>query len=154
MNNPPGAAIPRAPRSSATRLILTVVIVLLFATSIILRYVDKGTRRPHQATPAELAAIRTDNDRAHALFAGRKYVDAEAAYRALLKQQEHLLGPEHSDTLRSLHQLALSLLAQNKLEAAREFARRALEGRRKLLGPDAKETKDSQRLLDELPPPK
>src|SRR5262249_21148195 len=58
------------------------------------------------------------------------------AYKIRLKQ----LGPDHPDTLTSLHNLFMLRWRQDNLKEGVELGRRALEGRRRVLGPDHEDT--------------
>jgi serine/threonine protein kinase/tetratricopeptide (TPR) repeat protein len=60
----------------------------------------------------------------------------EKAYAIRLKE----LGPDHPDTLESLHDLAMERWKQEKLKEAITMGRQALEGRRRVLGPEHKDT--------------
>ena len=53
----------------------------------------------------------------------------------MLEKREKSLGLENPQTLTSLHDTALVLKAQKKLEEADVMLARALEGRKKVLGP-------------------
>lgn len=79
-----------------------------------------------------------------------RYAQAEAEYREVLQSAERVLGPEHTDTLGVLYNLALCLNRPSRAEEAREYARRAMEGRRKILGGDHPDTKHAENLFKQL----
>jgi hypothetical protein len=69
--------------------------------------------------------------------------DLQAAKDTLtkaVKGREQSLGGLHVDTLESLSDLTITLLALNQLVAAMETASRALKGREVVLGPDDRDT--------------
>jgi len=77
--------------------------------------------------------------------------------RARVLQQQstdilrHLLGPEHSDTIRSMTQLASFLEEEGNWIEAEKLLREALDIRRRVLGPEHPDTIDSMNnLLDNL----
>jgi len=60
--------------------------------------------------------------------------------RRALKGKEKALGPDHPNTLTTVHNLGNLLDQQNKLDEAEILYRRALEGSEKALGPDHPDT--------------
>jgi hypothetical protein len=68
----------------------------------------------------------------------------------VLQIRERVLGPEHPDTLGSLHNLARCLQAQGKVREALPLSRRAVESGTKVLGPEHPNVMRFQRLLDQL----
>jgi serine/threonine protein kinase len=67
----------------------------------------------------------------------------QRAYAIRLKE----LGPDHPDTLTSLHDLATERWKQDRFKEAAELARHALERRRRILGPNHEDTLMSQLFL-------
>jgi tetratricopeptide (TPR) repeat protein len=65
---------------------------------------------------------------------------AEVLHRRTLEGRENALGPEHPDTLSSVHRLGGVLLAKGDYEGAELLFRRALEGREKALGTEHLDT--------------
>ncbi len=61
----------------------------------------------------------------------------------LLKTREHILGPEHPDTLSSLNNLGVLLSDKGDYDGAEACYRRALAGREKALGPEHPDTLSS-----------
>jgi tetratricopeptide (TPR) repeat protein len=70
------------------------------------------------------------------LYFQGSYGEAEAMYRQALEVQEKVLGPEHSSTLSSVHDLALVLLSQGKYKEGEIMLRQVLAIREKILGPE------------------
>jgi hypothetical protein len=71
-------------------------------------------------------------------------------YRAVLKSEEKVLGPEHPDALHTCFSLASCLRAEGDADAARTFAQRAADGARKALEPEHPDTKKYEQLMREL----
>ncbi|MEM7585798.1 MAG: tetratricopeptide repeat protein [Acidobacteriota bacterium] len=88
--------------------------------------------------------------RARVLFLRGQLAEAEAAHRELLTLKESVYEPDHQSIAWTQHQLALSLLAQDRADAARPRLERALAIRRTRLGEDHPYTRDTQRVLAEL----
>ena len=59
---------------------------------------------------------------------------AEAALKALLEQQEQLLGPDDHEILETVHFLGIMFLHEGDDERARTHFQRALEGSIRMLG--------------------
>ena len=79
-----------------------------------------------------------------------KLGEAEPLLRRALEGKERTLGPDHSDTLISVNNLASLLKAQGKLGEAEPLLRRALEGQERALGPDDSSTLTSVNNLARL----
>lgn len=79
-----------------------------------------------------------------------KYAAAEAEYRAVLKLQEKVLGPQHPDTLSTCFYLARCLHAEGSKGEAKELAKRAVDGARKVLGQEHPDAKKYEQFLEEL----
>jgi len=75
------------------------------------------------------------------------YPEAKRVQAAVLSARRALLGSNHPDTLRSLHQSGFIHHNMGENEQAAAPLVEALEGRRRALGPDHPETIQSQRLL-------
>jgi tetratricopeptide (TPR) repeat protein len=65
---------------------------------------------------------------------------SETEYRELIKVRQRVLGPEHLDTLRSRHNLAVALAGQEKNAEAEEEDRAVLAIRERVLGPEHPDT--------------
>ncbi|PUU82072.1 hypothetical protein B9Z19DRAFT_1099393 [Tuber borchii] len=63
-----------------------------------------------------------------------RYDEGETASRCVLDARRRVLGPEHHDTLSSLHSHGAMLRRLGRYEEAEKFYRHALEGREKKLG--------------------
>jgi hypothetical protein len=79
-----------------------------------------------------------------------QYSLTEGILREVLKEREHVLGPEHPDTLSTCYDLARCLHAEGANTAATDFARRAANGARMVLGADHPDTKKYEKLQQEL----
>jgi tetratricopeptide (TPR) repeat protein len=75
---------------------------------------------------------------------------AERFYRWALAGKEKALGPDHTSTLDTVHNLGDLYVAQGKLGLAEEFYQRALAGSEKALGPDHTSTLDTVHNLGNL----
>ena len=71
------------------------------------------------------------------------YDAAQPLQRSALETRRRELGDEHPDTLTSVHNMTVLLVAQGKADEAEAFSLEALEGRRKVLGDEHAETLDS-----------
>ena len=69
-----------------------------------------------------------------------RYTEAEQLYGRALAGSEKQLGPDHPETLRTVHNLAIVYQAQGRYTEAEQLYGRALAGNEKLLGPDHPET--------------
>jgi tetratricopeptide (TPR) repeat protein len=69
-----------------------------------------------------------------------KLAEAEPLHRQALEARERTLGPDHTDTLTSVNNLAVLLKTQGKLAEAEPLSRRALEARERTLGADHADT--------------
>jgi tetratricopeptide (TPR) repeat protein len=69
-----------------------------------------------------------------------QYREAEPLWNSALAMCERVLGPEHSDTLSSLNDLALLYADQGKYEQAEPLYQRALETCQRVLGPEHPDT--------------
>jgi hypothetical protein len=61
-----------------------------------------------------------------------------------------VLGVDHPDTLETCFDLANCLRSEGKLQEARMFAQRAADGALKALGPEHPDTKEFERLRQQL----
>ncbi len=89
------------------------------------------------------AAIRTTLGRAYRAIG--ELDEAQKHLDRALQLRGARLGPEHADTLESMHQLALLRTAQSDHAAAEKLYRQVLEARRTLFGPDHAHTLQSMR---------
>ena len=71
------------------------------------------------------------------------YDEAQPLQESALEVRRRELGSEHPDTLTSVHNMTVLLVAQGKADEAEAFALEALEGRRKVLGDEHTQTLDS-----------
>lgn len=76
-------------------------------------------------------------------YAGRWDNRAQLFYEPALEIREKVLGPEHSDTAKSLTELALALEYQNKLADAHPLLKRALAINEKVLGLEHPDTAEA-----------
>ncbi len=91
--------------------------------------VSKATEEPF--VPAQLGAFLSDNG---------VYSPAEPLLRRALEASERVLGPEHSDTLLSMNNLAMLLEHKGDNGGAQPLLERAMEARERLLGPEHPDT--------------
>lgn len=89
------------------------------------------------------AAIRTTIGRAYRAIG--ELDEAQKQLDRSLQLRRNRLGPEHTDTLESVHQMALLLTARSDYQAADKLYEHVLESRRTLLGPDHASTLQSMR---------
>jgi len=68
------------------------------------------------------------------------YAEAEKLQRETLALQRRILGPEHPDTLRSMNNLANSLVHENHLAEALPLQRNVLSIKQRVLGPEHQDT--------------
>lgn len=86
----------------------------------------------------------------------KRYDDATAICRMVLKRREELLGPDHPDTLESLHDLAYVLHLYyyedtgSSLEEAERLMRKAVDGRIKILSWQNNDTLFSAQVLVQI----
>ena len=66
----------------------------------------------------------------------RNYEQAEQAYREVLGDRLRLLGPDHSDTLATRHEIARMLARQGQHERAKQEYQEVLATELRALGPD------------------
>ena len=78
------------------------------------------------------------------------FVGARLLYERALAIREQVFGDEHSETAKTMNDLALLLRAQGDLEGARPLLERALAIRQKVLGYDHPETANSLNNLANL----
>ena len=85
----------------------------------------------------------------HAIVIGLpgKVEEARILSTRVLATARKVLGPEHQETLRSMHILALALCCQGKLDEARALAEEFLPIFKRVLGPEHPET---LKLMSEL----
>jgi tetratricopeptide (TPR) repeat protein len=93
--------------------------------------------------------LTSRNNLASALGEQGKHAEAEAEYRAVLKLEEKVLGPEHPDTLTSRNNLADALYAQDKYAEAEAEYREVLKLEEKVLGSEHPDTLGSRNSLAE-----
>ncbi|CAL9611589.1 tetratricopeptide repeat protein [Streptomyces sp. enrichment culture] len=99
---------------------------------------------PADTRPAPPSRALTTLDGRHdaGLSLGRlgRWAEAGEVHRAVAAEREHLLGPEHPDTLASRHEVALSLSRTGRAaDALREF-QLVTGARRRVLGADHADT--------------
>jgi serine/threonine protein kinase len=75
-----------------------------------------------------------------------RFPEAERQLRRALAVREQSLGPEQPETLTTLHNLAASVLEQDRPDDAAAVIKRAVDGRLKTLGPAHKDTLASRSL--------
>ena len=108
----------------------------------------RKTRRSLDIREAQLGAndplsLESANMLGESLLHRGRPGDLQAAKDTLtktVKGREQILGGLHSDTLESLSDLTITLLALDQLDTAMETALRALKGREDVLGPDDRDT--------------
>jgi tetratricopeptide (TPR) repeat protein len=74
----------------------------------------------------------------------------EQMYHRALAGKEKALGPDHTSTLSTIHNLGVLFQVQGKLDQAKQMNRRVLAGREKALGPDHRSTLDIIQNLGSL----
>ncbi|MFE7774962.1 tetratricopeptide repeat protein [Streptomyces sp. NPDC057445] len=98
--------------------------------------------RPERPTPPpELLAVLTSRHNA-GLSLGRlgRWEEAGEVHRAVLAEREHVLGPDHPDSLASRYEVGFTLSRTGRtVDALREFGRVA-DGRERSMGADHPET--------------
>ena len=92
------------------------------------RVCDEPTTNKMRMTAAGNLAIALAHQGQHAA--------AAAVHRETHDMQKRMLGPEHSDTLRTALSLANALLAQGQFAKAAVLCRQTLEVQRRVLGPE------------------
>ncbi|MEV4738839.1 serine/threonine-protein kinase [Streptomyces sp. NPDC049555] len=96
-----------------------------------------AAERPPPEALAELAGRHGEGLRLARLD---RWAEAGEVQQAVVGEREHLLGPDHPDTLASRYELAFALSRLGRArEALHEFARTAA-GRERVLGPDHPDT--------------
>ncbi|MCJ1334712.1 hypothetical protein MMC10_011424 [Thelotrema lepadinum] len=65
-----------------------------------------------------------------------QFDEAEELYKRALAGNEEKLGPQHSDTLRTVHNLAIVYRNKGRYDEAKELYKRALAGNEEKLGPE------------------
>lgn len=93
------------------------------------------------------------NNLANALLADKRYVEAEALQRELLKDMEASMAREHPDTFRCRFNLALNLRMQGKLPDARSEMEKVYEGWKDVLGEGHPRTQSALLVLEQLRSP-
>jgi hypothetical protein len=68
------------------------------------------------------------------------YAEAERLHRQTLDIRRRVLGPEHPDTLASVHNLAIVLYDEGRYTEAERLDRETLDIRRGVLGPEHPDT--------------
>ena len=69
-----------------------------------------------------------------------RYAEAEKLQRETLDIRRRVLGPEHPDTLASVHNLAIVLYDEGRYTEAERLDRETLDIRRGVLGPEHPDT--------------
>ncbi|MFD6418651.1 tetratricopeptide repeat protein [Streptomyces sp. NPDC060194] len=97
---------------------------------------------PRRPTPAPdvLAALVDRHNAGLGLGRAGRWEEAGETHRAVAAEREHLLGPEHPDTLASRYEIGFTLSRTGRAsDALREYGRVA-EGRERALGADHPDT--------------
>ncbi|MEV6651936.1 tetratricopeptide repeat protein [Streptomyces sp. NPDC051219] len=103
---------------------------------------DRVSERPDRPTPSpELLAVLAGRHSAGlSLSRLGRWEEAGEVHRAVAAEREHVLGPDHPDTLASHYEVGFTLSRTGRpADALREY-RRVAEGRTRALGPDHPET--------------
>lgn len=95
----------------------------------------------------ELEILTCRLNLAFALFALQKYEDAEKEHRSVLAGRSRVLGPEHTNTLASMHYVAAALAAQRKYRLAEVEFRAVIRVRDRIEGSKAPTTLSSKHEL-------
>jgi tetratricopeptide (TPR) repeat protein len=103
-------------------------------------------RMPKEDRVAFLS-VSTIYEQAHALFAQRKYAQAQPLYEKALAINRRLLTDDHPETAASYEFLAYDLDRQAKYADAQRLLEKALDIRRRLLGEDHPHTGGDYRAL-------
>ncbi|MFI9344753.1 tetratricopeptide repeat protein [Streptomyces sp. NPDC052773] len=95
---------------------------------------------PPLPPPAVLATLAGRHNAGLSLARLGRWEEAEEVHRAVAAEREHLLGPDHPDTLDSRHQVAFTLSRTGRAaDALREYSHVA-RLRARVLGPDHPDT--------------
>ncbi len=89
---------------------------------------------------AELASLIGLDQEAERLYGAGRSSEALAMFERPLEVRRRVLGDEHKDTLTSMNDVGLMLVAQAKLAEAEPYLREALAGRRRVLGDEHRNT--------------
>jgi serine/threonine protein kinase len=95
--------------------------------------------------PEVQAAIRTTMGTTYWTLG--EFSKAEPLLRRAWESRRDALGPQHHDTLNTMHSLALVLKDQGKLAEAATIQRQVLEARRRILGPEHSSTLTAMNTL-------
>jgi TIR domain/Tetratricopeptide repeat len=132
---------PDQPRTAALRAAAAAVLILALETIVdpsthtslrhIVPHARELARHPDTAAEVELLGwvARYDYERGD-------FRPAELAFRQVVDARRRLLGPEHLDTLRSMNDLAATLVALGDAAGGAELHRQALDAYLRVLGPE------------------
>ncbi|KAL4869013.1 P-loop containing nucleoside triphosphate hydrolase protein [Aspergillus spectabilis] len=99
----------------------------------------------------EFSLVETkQHEGSYSLHPVGKLKEAEEMYQQALAGCEKSLGPDHTSTLDTVHNLSLLYYNQSKLKEAEDMFQRALAGYKKALGPDHISTLDTVNNLGSL----
>jgi actin-like ATPase involved in cell morphogenesis len=94
---------------------------------------NSGTTPFGGTSPSLLGGSR--NESGNVLLVQGQYAKAETEYREVIKLEEKLLGPEHSDTLATRNNMASALFYQGKYAKAETEFREVIKLEEKVAGP-------------------
>ena len=69
-----------------------------------------------------------------------RYTEAEGPLTQVMETRKRVLGPEHPDTLTSMHQLALAYWGQGRWKEAQELQEQVMETSKRVFGPEHPDT--------------
>jgi serine/threonine protein kinase/tetratricopeptide (TPR) repeat protein len=110
-------------------------------TTLLVRLLETAAKNVEQlmaGPPVVEAALRRSIGGAY--FSLGQYEKALPQFTRALEIREQVLGPDHAETLESLHDQGGALLGVERMAEAVTFLRRSYEGRRTLLGDDSPDT--------------
>lgn len=113
-------------------------------------YLDSFENWSDEPGREETRAAYAANKLGEFLGATALYAEAEPLLERALEARERILGPEHTDTVRSVNSLAGLFLGRGDYTEAEKLYRQALEVRERILGPEHPDTLMSVNSLAKL----
>ncbi|KAJ3027819.1 hypothetical protein HDV00_010844 [Rhizophlyctis rosea] len=94
----------------------------------------------HSRQKDDISSVEARSLREYLSGQDRKCADLEVGAKDLLEKRKRVLGLDHPDTLRSLHELGKLYEKWGKFDLAEAFLVDALEGRSNIVGADHLDT--------------
>jgi tetratricopeptide (TPR) repeat protein len=110
---------------------------------------QEALRLARQVGEAKRIAV-VENHLGLLLYTMDRFADARAAYEDALDIDRESFGESHEMTVDAEENLALTLSAQRKFDAALDLMQRALANETKLVGADSSETADGLQMLGNI----